>query len=95
MGSRRAARKFCPLDDVRNLLDRLQAKAVPEGLGFVIRSTDEPGHQVLDSPLQHGVGLDADGVRVAFILRMRTTPDWLGQRHRERTLECSSGHAVR
>jgi len=69
---------------------RLTAKAVVKDLGLVGRATHGAGEQVLHFPFQHGVGLDADGVPVAFVFQEphqlrqregRIPPEELGDVH--------------
>ena len=47
----------------------LVLEAVVEDLRLVGGTSHGTGQQMLDFPLQHGVGLDADGVPVAFLLQ--------------------------
>jgi len=48
---------------------RLVLKAVGKHLGFIRRSPYWAGEQVLDLPLQNGIGLDANGVVITFFLQ--------------------------
>ena len=48
---------------------RLVLEAVIKHLGFIRRSSYWAGEQVLDFPLQNGIGLDANGVVITFFLQ--------------------------